>query len=116
MEMREGRVSQMPIYMIALEQWFARHDLAVQVVEASYHVFGRSVLSSKGPKAVRAVTTDESQLTKRSYPVLQSDVAPLVTQGIDTIREHRFGVAPSAKACNTCRMHELCRVDDWGHV
>ncbi len=115
-KMREGRASQMPIYMIALEQWFARHDLPVQIVEASYHVFGRSVVSSAGPKFTHAVTTDEGQLKARRYPVLQRDVAPLITRGIDTIREHRFAVAPSAKACDTCRMHELCRVDDWGPV
>lgn len=113
-ELLEGRKVQMPLYMLAVEQWFAQRGCAVRAVDAAYHLFGKSLFTDKAPKSKVVMVQQGDRGKGGKFPLHIDDVFPAVYHGIDTIREHQFRVAPAKGACDTCAHAEVCRIDDWG--
>jgi len=122
----DGTNSQMPLYMAAVQQWFAARGLDVRVLDAAYHTFGKSLFTKSAPAVTvamsreRVVTVTEVIDGKKvKHEEIVDDLAealPKIQPGIDVIRQRTFAVDPEDEACGYCHLNELCRIDDWGAI
>ena len=122
----DGASTQMPLYMAAVEAWFADRQLPVTMIDAAYHTFGKSLFAEKDPTVSTALsrchevsTTIEidGKKTKQVDTVDELERAlPEVLKGIDVIRGRAFEVSPLDGACQYCPLNEVCRIEDWGDV
>ena len=115
-DIETGHSSQMPLYMVAVEQWFDRRGLPARVVDAAYHTFGKSLFAEKSPGAVIALSRERKGRGDEKGMVFDdlATTLPKVLPGIDRIRQQDFRVDPLDGACERCHLNELCRIEDWG--
>ncbi len=119
-----GLASQMPIYLLAVKEWFAQHGMEVHPEAAAYRAFGTQLqapdnldrrvvladagsamvgLGQKRPRAVNVPLSDTLQ-----------DIMVKLAPGIAEVQSGIYPVRPLPGACRTCGVSEVCRRDQWG--
>lgn len=96
-----GESTQMPLYLAAVQSWFAERGMKVTARHASYHTFGRSLRTTSDP-AVKSM--------ELNYDEILENVEPAIT----TLNDGIFPVRPTDKACRYCGLNEICRIESWG--
>lgn len=121
---QSGLASQMPIYLLAVKEWFAQHGMDVHPEAAAYRAFGtqlqapdnldrRVVLADAGSgmvglgqKRPRAMNVPLSDRLK--------DIMVRLAPGIAELQSGIYPVRPQPDACRNCAVSEVCRRDQWG--
>ncbi|MBU3679961.1 MAG: hypothetical protein FGM32_10210 [Candidatus Kapabacteria bacterium] len=128
-----GELSQMPIYLRATSEWLTRHNVPNEPLAAMYRSFGTTIHETDDPRVQMVLYSPSVKHWKQFVSIKQSQ-RPKVFENIlelplqqqvdaslvyadalaESIRAGTFPVHPTGKACEHCRMNELCRVDEWG--
>ncbi len=113
-EILNGESTQMPLYMIAIRQWFQHRGIDVDVDQAAYHIFGKHPFSTSAPKRSTALHYGVGPREKNQTVGQLARATPWVTQGVSAVRSGRYPVLPREGACQYCHLRELCRIEEWG--
>jgi len=113
-EILNGQSTQMPLYMIAIQQWFQHRGIDVDVDQAAYHIFGKHPFSTSAPRSSTALHYGVGPREKNETVGQLARAIPWVAQGVHAIRSGRYQVVPREGACQYCHLRELCRIEEWG--
>lgn len=121
-----GYASQMPMYLAAVQAWFASYGVDAHPEAAVYRAFGSS-LHAPGKLQRKVVLADAGSpmmsLGKKSAKA-KAETTPLsdtldrimglLHPGIEQLQSGAYPVRPRKGACETCRVAQVCRKDHWG--
>ena len=106
---RDGKVTQMPIYVAATTSYFQQRDILAIPAKAVYRAFGSAISSPEKTKQ-RAVLVD----AKQSLSEQVRDTLCVISTSITDLRSGDYPVRPTKDACTYCAYTALCRIDHWG--
>lgn len=132
-EIIDGKLTQMPIYLEAVRQWFEERGIEARPWAAIYRSFGKHLHKTEEPQNKIAMRDPEFVIEKNTpgvkQPLWKKNVGefadkPLLIQNeklldqiAEAVKEMRggdFAVRPAEKACEQCNFNEICRVEQWG--
>lgn len=120
----EGRATQMPLYVVGLQQWFNERQIPAIVTQAHYIALGKHLLDGNLGKISRKGLRSDfmpsgSKKTNKQYSTAIDEAKDLVSQMgvlVQRIRKANFAVEPSDDACKYCILPNLCRKHHWGII
>lgn len=121
-----GIVTQMPIYLMAVQAYFSSCGIEAYPAGAIYRAFGNALKSPDATKLAVVLADPYSiVLVKNSFtddlktlPLpeqlerIMRDISPAILD----IRSGSYPVRPTKEACKNCNVSALCRIDQWGQI